>query len=226
MIRNRLMKPTEDQNTTIHATPIVALNKRQRGAIMPNRTISRPNTGLSALAKAEWLAKQKAAEKLAAARAEQIAVAVNFAFFQKGRKPLKVQDLDANDPKRTIFEATLAAFSTAQAEKDRGGKTTKGAIRVAAELASDQHKMLFQDEATSNAAMIGSKWAQEALKWAGSKIFRKEETKPKPAAPKVEQVAVVETPKVEATVVAEPNADLEKRMAEALGKPSSRRRKQ
>lgn len=149
---------------------------------MTNRTPHIVGGGIGTLAKAEYLRKQAAAQRLAAARTPQVELAMSFVLRRKGFAALALAGMAEDDPQRVIFMDTLFTFKTAQPVKGANGKTVKGAIRVAAETAAEKNKSFFEDEATAEAALMASEWAQEALYWAGNKLHRS--NKPQPSAAK------------------------------------------
>ena len=151
--------------------------------LMTNRTPHIVGGGIGTLAKAEWERKQAAARRLVTARTPQVELAMSFVLRRKGFATLALAGMAVDDPQRVIFMDTLSTFKTAQPVKGANGKTVKGAIRVAAETAAEKNMSFFEDEATAEAALMASEWAQEALYWAGNKLHRSNKPQPSAAAP-------------------------------------------
>lgn len=177
MIRDEDNSPNARRTHPLLHYPVAPLGAGSRFAM--NRTPQFVGKGLSTLAKARYDAQQAADRKkdvanyeLAEAREPQVSAALTYVMFQKGQRPLDITKLNPDHPSVRVFKATLEAFLTARAGTKADG-TKKGAIVVAQELAADAIPELFKDPATLNAALAGSDWSGQALRWAGNQLFNK-----------------------------------------------------
>lgn len=136
---------------------------------------------MGALEAAKRAQQERRMEQLKNSRQEQIGLAVTYVMYGKPSLDIKKDGVEQS-VEGQVFLASLAAFEAAEKVTDRSGKSVKGAIQVALEMAAEQDKAgLFANPETADAALRGSEWANRALKWAGRQLFDKKKEAPKQA---------------------------------------------